>query len=128
MARIPQQGPPSLPGDKRRRVALEALYAELPTIECRGLCAESCGPVPMGRVEWQSVCRAGGERKGSGDLICPYLELSRCSVYEVRPMLCRLWGVVESMPCLWGCQPEPRYLTREEGFEFLRRAATIQDP
>ena len=118
-------GPPSAPGDRRRREQLDELYAELPKIDCRGLCAESCGPVPMGRVEWQRVCRAGGEREGRPDLVCPYLENERCSVYEVRPLLCQLWGVVETMPCLWGCKPD-RYLTREEGSEFVRRASEIQ--
>lgn len=125
MSRIPVQGPSSAPGDKKRREQLDELYAELPKIECKGLCAESCGPVPMGRVEWQRVCRAGGERAAKSDLVCPYLEDERCAVYEVRPMMCRLWGVVDEMPCLWGCKPE-RYLTREEGFEFVRRAAEIQ--
>jgi hypothetical protein len=124
MARLPVVGPKSLPGDKRRRLALDELYAELPTIACQGKCAESCGPVPMARLEWQRVCRAGGERKGGPDLTCPYLEEERCSVYAVRPTLCRLWGVVDAMPCPWGCEPE-RMLTRAEGNEFLRRAAEI---
>lgn len=125
MARVPLAGPKSLPGDKRRRIELDALYAELPTIACQGKCAQSCGPVMMSRVEWQSVCRAGGERTVDlGVLTCPYLEQERCSVYEVRPMLCRLWGVVEEMPCPWGCQPS-RMLTREEGFEFMQRAAEL---
>jgi Fe-S-cluster containining protein len=152
MARIPLPGPKSLPGDKKRRLDLAALYAELPVIACAGKCAESGGPVFMSRVEWQAVCRAGGERhadalterehhhqqdrlvggepvarsdsRSVSALTCPYLENERCSVYEVRPMLCRLWGVVESMECPWGCRPE-RYLTRDEGYAFLARAAEI---
>ena len=91
MSRIPLAGPKPIPGDKKRRAELVALYAELPTIQCAGLCAESCGPVLMGRVEWQSLCRAGGERRvAANDLTCPYLEEERCSVYEVRPMICFL--------------------------------------
>jgi Fe-S-cluster containining protein len=78
----------------------------------------------MGRIEWQRVCRAQGERKADS-LTCPYLEEERCTVYEVRPLICRLWGLVESMPCPWGCKPE-RYLTHEEGHELLARAAEIQ--
>ena len=124
MARVPLAGPPPIPGDKRRRILLAALYAELPAIACQGLCSEACGPVPMSRLEWQSVCRSGGERSGGDDLVCPYLELGRCSVYEVRPALCRLWGVVEAMPCPWGCEPE-RMLTREEGYAFMARVAEV---
>lgn len=125
MARVPLAGPKPIPGDKGRRIALDGLYSELPRIECAGKCANSCGPVMMSRVEWQRVCRAGGERWAQADdLTCPYLENERCTVYEVRPMLCRLWGVVEGMPCIFGCVPE-RMLTDEEGREFLRRASEL---
>jgi hypothetical protein len=41
-----------------------------------------------------------------GDYTCPALKDGRCSVYDVRPTLCRLWGVVEDMPCPWGCVPD----------------------
>jgi Fe-S-cluster containining protein len=125
MARLPVVGPKSAPGDKRKRVLLIELYAELPALNCKRLCAESCGPVAMGRVEWQSVCRAlGEERRGGLDLVCPILEDGLCAAHEVRPMLCRLWGLVETMKCPWGCVPE-RYLTAEEGYEFLGRASEI---
>lgn len=29
----------------------------------------------------------------------------RCSVYVVRPLLCRLWGMVDKMRCPHGCVP-----------------------
>src|ERR1043165_1016518 len=98
----------------------------MPGIDCRKLCAESCGPIVMGRVEWQRVCRAVGEERHQADPLgyCPLLENERCAVYNVRPMLCRLWGIVETMKCPWGCVPE-RWLTKEEGYEFLARAADI---
>jgi hypothetical protein len=128
VARLPVIGPKPIPGDKRRRLELDALYAELPRLDCRGLCAESCGPIVTTRVEWQRICRAAGyEPKalvGVDGLTCPLLKDNRCTVYEVRPLICRLWGLVETMPCLWGCKPE-RYLTHEEGLEFLTRAAEI---
>lgn len=126
MARLPVIGPKSRPGDKTKRAALDALYAELPELKCKGLCAESCGPIGMSRVEWQRTCRArGAELKATAaDLTCPLLEETRCSVYEVRPMLCRLWGLVEGMECPWLCRPE-RYLTSEEGYEFLARAGEL---
>lgn len=76
----------------------------------------------MSRVEWQSVCRTAGEERKAEGLDCPLLENERCSVYEVRPMICRLWGLVESMPCPWGCKPD-RYLTHEEGLVLLDRVA-----
>ncbi len=106
---------------------LDALYAELPRLECQRLCAESCGPVFMGRLEWRRVCTSVREvRTGGDDLMCPLLKKGRCEVYPIRPMLCRLWGLVESMPCPWGCEPD-RYLTDREGHEFLVRAASLSE-
>lgn len=104
--------------------ALDSLYAELPTLDCKGLCSNSCGPVFMSRLEWKRITdKLGREPKGGADLTCPMLTcMGRCSVYDERPMLCRLWGLVESMPCVYGCKPE-RVLTDDEGHELLRRAA-----
>ena len=54
----------------------------------------------------------------------------RCAVYEVRPMICRLWGLVERMPCPFGCRPEGGLLSDEEGARLLREANRIggEDP
>lgn len=109
--------------DSQAIKALDALYAELPKIICRGKCHESCGPISMTRVEWQRIVDRAGEKKSKSLMaMCPYLAPTlRCSVYGARPMICRLWGIVEDMPCPHGCFAE-RILTQEEGFEFLRRA------
>lgn len=48
-----------------------------------------------------------------GASTCVFLKERRCSIYAIRPLLCRLYGLVEAMPCAFGCTPE-RQLTREE--------------
>ena len=78
----------------------------------------------MSRVEWQRICKRLGEERKAVDINCPMLDNGRCSVYDIRPMICRLWGIVETMLCHHGCKPD-RVLTAEEGFEFLQRAAEI---
>lgn len=113
--------------DSTRRRELDALYAELPTIQCRGRCADACGPIQMSRVEWARMIDARGKRKAT-TIMCPYLEKERCIAYRVRPMICRLWGVVESLKCPWGCEPSPRYLTHTEGHDFILRAELISEP
>ena len=94
--------------------ALEAIYAELPAIDCRRLCHAACGPIVMSRVEGERMASmAGGAAGGSGvreaaaDLVCPYLERESglCGVYALRPLICRLWGATESLRCEWGCEP-----------------------
>jgi hypothetical protein len=92
---------------------LHALYARVPAIECKGLCHDACGPILMSQQEARTI----GHPNDMGDWECPKLSpLGTCSVYEDRPMVCRLWGVVESMPCPHGCVPE-RWLTHDEGHE-----------
>lgn len=114
-------------------MTLDELYASLPAIECKGLCARSCGPV---MCEPSEALRAGGKYKlltlngrtvaayeVDRKLRCNLLRNGRCTAYDNRPTICRLWGIVETMPCLWGCQPE-RMLTDAEGREILRLAET----
>lgn len=102
---------------------LDKLYATLPKLECQGKCQESCGPVFMSRVEWERIKAKLGWIPKAKTITCPMLHPStgNCRVYEVRPMLCRLWGIVESMPCLWGCKPD-KYLSNEEGYKLLAQA------
>jgi Fe-S-cluster containining protein len=109
---------------KFARRQLDALYAEMPALECQGKCAEACGPIAMTRVEWERITDRGPVGSLAADLTCPLLVDERCSVYDVRPTICRLWGMVESMPCEWGCKPT-RMLTNDEGRVFLERVGVI---
>lgn len=58
---------------------------------------------------------------------CPYLDLQskQCTIHPRRPLICRLYGVQESMPCPHGCKPEPRYLTNEEAQEITQESIRI---
>lgn len=56
---------------------------------------------------------------------CPKLVDGRCSVYEDRPTVCRLWGATEAMPCRWGCIPDYGGLTAAESDSVMRRSLTI---
>lgn len=96
--------------------AVEAVYARVPSANCKGLCHETCGPIPMTRFEHDRITARVGYRpppmlatgEGDGDdaLRCTLLTPdNRCSVYDVRPLVCRLWGADEGMPCPWGCEP-----------------------
>lgn len=110
---------------RRDRIAeLDALYSELPSLECQGLCGESCAHIGMTTMERERIAESG-PRITFDQNPCPALDfIGRCMVYDKRPMICRLWGVVEDMKCHYGCEPE-RYLTREEGFTFLARVREI---
>lgn len=100
--------------------SVAAVWAKVPTIACKGLCAHSCGPVLMSNAEW-AVMRSNGLPAPVKDCLdCPALAWERCSLYDVRPLICRLWGVVDrdGMRCPHGCQPE-RWLTDDEAHDLL---------
>lgn len=48
----------------------------------------------------------------------------RCSVYEIRPLICRLWGITRSMPCPYGCKPD-RVVEDDEAMLMLHEADRI---
>lgn len=117
------------PSREERREALEALYAELPQMRCEGLCSDSCYSLAQTPLEQELVRERTGVEL---DLVqvpptaCPALTmLNRCGVYEVRPMICRLWGMTPGLRCQYGCEPEGGFLSAQQTYEFLARAAEL---
>jgi len=106
---------------------LEAIYAKLPTIECKGLCHGCCGPIAMTRLEWKRIKSTVGKSdkeigplKGEQGLTCPLLsDDHKCLVYQVRPLICRLWGLVKEMKCPHGCEPS-RWLPDPEARAIIK--------
>jgi Fe-S-cluster containining protein len=123
---------------------LEELYAELPTINCKGLCWNSCGPIDLSDAERQRIVDLGVDipvftedrarrwaNDEKGELYCPALSFGAheggmgCTAYEARPMICRLWGLSEGdMSCPHGCEPSTR-LTPAEVYRFIGRSFKI---
>lgn len=113
---------------------LKKLYDRIPKIpDCDGRCWTSCGPVGMSDRERQRIRQAGYR-------ITPYREAMqraetyycealtedrRCAVYDLRPMVCRLWGAVEGLPCVYGCRPEGGYLSDAEGYWLIGESRRI---
>lgn len=60
-----------------------------------------------------------------GPTDCPALVADRCSVYEDRPLICRLWGAVESMPCPHGCEVTPGLLMDAGAQTLIRRSLEV---
>lgn len=104
---------------------LRLLYAELPTVRCQQQCQEYCRNITMSGVEFDLIREELGYTPHSDPANpepCPLLDsCGDCFVYRLRPMICRLWGITETMQCPWGCEPTPRYLREEEAFAYLIR-------
>lgn len=61
------------------------------------------------------------------DLHCRLLipQFGHCRVYAIRPLICRLWGLVKKMRCPWGCVPE-RWVSDVEANRLLTQVLEIQ--
>lgn len=131
---------------------LDSLYAQIPPMECKGLCGEAyCGPIGMGETERLRILDRIGhppfskifpilnqpgelaflafsehlsQMGGVACLQCPMLDDGKCRVYDIRPMICRLWGAVDDLQCPHGCRPET-LLKRTEGKKLLKAACGI---
>jgi Fe-S-cluster containining protein len=114
---------------------LAELYARIPAVPgCDGRCWTSCGPIDMSDRERQRI-RAAGTRitpydqalAGAERFWCDALTAGkRCAVYDLRPLICRLWGAVEGMPCVYGCVPEGgRWLSDIDAYRMIAESTRI---
>ncbi len=133
--------------------ALEALYATLPRFTCQKLCQHCCNHIAMTSLEKAQIDRQIGDLRArraraityaQGQPIlpgtawevirpapnnalarqCPLLKDGLCSIHSIRPAICRLYGIVENMPCPHGCKPE-RVMSVREAWEFLKKVAEL---
>ena len=116
-----------MPNPRKQDRELDALYATLPTMACQGYCHDSCGPIdPAVRETARIVERARKPLTCGEYATCSMLTPERkCGVYDIRPMICRLWGLVQSMPCPYGCRPEDGLLPDDEGVRLLVESERI---
>jgi Fe-S-cluster containining protein len=112
--------------------ALRNVYAQIPDLHCKGLCANSCRTrIDMSVAEKERIEGNIGRKLPqymfdvAGET-CPLLANDACTVYGLRPVVCRLWGAAESMPCPHGCAPEGgTLLTDDEALELMLRALEV---
>lgn len=109
---------------------LRDIWDKVPDMkDCKGKCAMSCGPIPVSSLERKLIQgRAGhiltternlGKKNTEGVMSCNMLtEDGRCSVYSIRPLVCRLWGTTRALACPEGCQPE-RWLGDQEALDLF---------
>jgi len=78
---------------------LNIIYAQVPAFECRKGCTDCCGIIGWSEAEdinIRAYLSAHGipYRRGTS-IHCPYSSNGNCEIYPVRPIVCRLFGVVE---------------------------------
>lgn len=110
--------------EKLKRI--EVLYLKLPKINCKKLCINSCGPIGMSQLEYENLKMTSHKPEIScnQDMTCGVLKNGLCGAYEARPMICRLFGLVETMKCPFGCVPD-RWISKSESFALLKAMEQI---
>lgn len=95
---------------------LHKLYRKIPTFRCNPGCTDCCGPVPFAKIEWDLVI----DKRKPTSLSCPYGVNGECDIYEQRPIICRLFGAVDTdkLACPHGCGPETK-LSDKESSEIM---------
>ena len=100
-------------------------YPVLPIMQCDPGCTECCKFAPCTKDEFyniQEYVKKNGIKPIRQEGQCPLYIDGKCSVYEVRPLICRLYGHHEAMTCPRGYNVNigPEYM------ETVRRMAAIQ--
>jgi Fe-S-cluster containining protein len=122
---------------------LERLYAKIPSFTCKEHCSECCGLIRWFDLEDRNIrnyLREHGMDYRSqnitfadlakyvmdGDdsgITCPYVENDRCTIYPARPLICRLQGLADKLPCPH-VKPE-RILSKDEIDELFREMSRL---
>lgn len=89
---------------------IDTLRQQIPAFACVPGCHDCCGPVTASSTEMARLPRrSSAVREAALDaLSCPHLGPQGCTVYEERPLICRLFGTTPSLPCPRGAGPETR--------------------
>lgn len=111
--------------------------ASIPKFDCEPGCHACCGIVPFNKAECDAAVKVRPleqwEPFGEGAWVpasalvtmsCPFVSGGCCTVYETRPMVCRLFGAVDHpmMTCPKGCGPKKK-ITDAKSREILRESA-----
>jgi len=121
----------------------------LPDIDCELKCADACGTLSISDFEENQLMTKITKKKYGIEYVrlgtveenrlkiiehktshqpscqclakCPYLTNNNlCGIHLDRPVICRLYGIVEDFKCKYGCTPD-RYLKKDEAHRILRR-------
>lgn len=122
----------------RQDLMLAELYAKVPDARCKGLCQDQCTSIAASRREAQRMAESGFpipttarpvmreyRRTGIAEPCAALGDDGRCRAYEVRPLICRLYGSAEGLRCPHGCEPEGGLMPDSEAALLIKRAKRI---
>lgn len=90
------------------------IYLKIPNSKCKNGCFRCC--TNMIQYTQKELKAMGGY---DYDGICSHLSDGKCSIYENRPFVCRIYGTSEILKCD-DCVPE-RFLSETETLELVHQ-------
>ena len=87
---------------------VDYLRKHIPSFACTPGCHDCCGPVTTSSEEMARLPEKNEveHERALAELSCPYLGENGCTVYEERPLICRLFGTTAKLACPNGQGPE----------------------
>ncbi len=113
---------------------LEELYKLVSDVHCKGFCQLECRALAIGAVEYVRIRERVGlaalkVRDARDPCRCPLLTKDgKCSVYDIRPLICRQWGGIQSMPCPFGCRPDTGLINAQAADELQNKMHSLTTP
>ena len=123
-----------------RLAEIDQLLESVPKFECKAGCADCCGLIAVSKLELKRIVARTGikpemlktsfrlkQLKKTGCLDCPLLDSqNKCSVYDIRPAICRVYGASDHvrLQCPHGLKPE-KPLTVEETNSLMDRVMAL---
>lgn len=105
------------------------LYARVPKVKCKGLCTDNCSVISCSTWEAKRMERDGARVPHEDPLQCPFLSIEgKCSAYDSRPLICRLFGAAEGLPCEHGCEVDGEPISDELGTDLANASIAIGGP
>lgn len=88
-------------------VQVRFLRRQLPAFACIPGCHDCCGPVLASSTEMARLPRKSEAERAAAleGWDCVHLGAHGCTVYDERPLVCRLFGTSARLPCPHGRRP-----------------------
>lgn len=87
---------------------IDDLRRQIPRFACVPGCHDCCGPVTASSEELARLpVKSDAEHEAAlAEYNCVHLGPQGCTVYDQRPLICRLFGTTPNLPCPRGQGPE----------------------
>lgn len=85
--------------------SVDQIYASIPDVGCTGRCFECCSFIGTWEAEKRRLRSKGISLPQIHEAPCHHLDWkNQCGIYENRPLICRLYGVIPQLQCPFGCK------------------------